>query len=74
MTMIPAMGSALTGIRQSFDQLDRAASRVAAPTDDVDAITESVIESTQAKNGVKMNTRVLQVGDEMLGTMLDMIV
>lgn len=73
MSVGSAMNSALSGIQQSFDKLDLAASRIAAPAD-VDQVTQSAIETIEAKHGVKVNTRVLQVADEMLGTMLDMLV
>jgi len=73
------MYTALGGLQQADDLLDRTASRLArlpllagAPQDEV-SLSDEAVALLQAKNGFQANLGALKVGDEMEQSALEML-
>lgn len=71
-----AFSTGLQGLRSSLQQVDRAASQVAAQPAAAsgDDLTAPLVDMQQAKYAALGNSRTLQVADQTLGTLIDISV
>ena len=71
-----AFSAGLQGLNGSLQQVDRAASRVAAQpaASGGDDLTLPLVDMQQAKYATLANSRTLQVADQTLGTLIDISV
>jgi len=76
MSTIPAMQSAVYGLRESIRSFDETASRLARETSagDLDHLAEAFVDLTAAKAGVSANVAVARTANEMTGSLLDLLV
>jgi len=70
--MTNAIDSALSGLQDRFDSLDRTAFRIAkdAPGED---LPRDLVQLMIDSNGVKADVAVLKTQDEMIGSILDLL-
>ncbi|WP_371370048.1 hypothetical protein ACA097_10105 [Pseudomonas sp. QL9] len=71
-----AFSTGLQGLNRSLQQVDRAASRLAAQpaASSADDLTAPLVDMQQAKYAALANSRTLQVADQTLGTLIDISV
>ncbi|MFN8061047.1 MAG: hypothetical protein U0Q12_17950 [Vicinamibacterales bacterium] len=70
--MIPALASALSGIRTDIGRLDRAADRLSRGGADAD-LASNLVALEVARNGVAANVKAARAADETIGTLLDVL-
>jgi len=72
MTVIPAMESALFGLRTSLDHLEGTARRIArvAPAGD---LAGDMVDLIRAQRTFEANVATVRSGDRMIGEMLDVL-
>ncbi len=75
MSTIPALQSALYGLKESLRTFDETASRIARETavGDLGHLAENFVDLMTAEAGVSANVAVARSADEMTGTLLDLL-
>ena len=76
--MIPAIDTALVGMRASLDQLERTGQQIAnlVSSSSISSghLVEDIVQLSSAQHGFEANAAVVRTANEIIGTTIDLLI